>query len=611
MPLSTSAAQPFPASNGQMCSAFQSLPPYGSRGRPGACEDTWNLAIYEAQSRVLELVAKAQPLDRLLKVLITEIEALSEASCSILLLNEAKTHLVLGAAPSFPQGYQDFLESGLLISPKDGTCGPAIFRRQSVEVFDVSTDPLWDSCRDIPLSYGFHAYWSSPILDGDGNPLGTFAMVYSKPQNPTRLDRQLVAAATYLAGIAIERHRADEQLRRLNTDLELQVKQRTVQLQRSLEWEALLNRITDKVRMNLDEVQILQAAVQELGHILGVLACEASIYDPTSGTRTVQYEYSVLPSRIGQVEDLSSFSQFPTCWLQASSPSSERTTVVICLIEDEQRIIGDLCLFKFSEENFEEAEIALTRQVANQCAIALRQARLYAASQQQVSELERLNQLKDDFLSTVSHELRTPITNIKMVGRMLQTNPPEPQRKKYLDILNYECQRESELINDLLDLQRLESSTAELEKTDQLNLTEAIVSLIEPFQARVQQRHQQLTVNLQLGLPLLVTHSSSFERVLSELLNNACKYTPAEGRIEVAVKRFQSGTQFIIRNESSIPSGELERIFQKFYRIPHADPWKQGGTGLGLALVKKLVERLGGTIEVVSCRQWATFILML
>ncbi|MBD2156591.1 ATP-binding protein, partial [Leptolyngbya sp. FACHB-16] len=65
------------------------------------------------------------------------------------------------------------------------------------------------------------------------------------------------------------------------------------------------------------------------------------------------------------------------------------------------------------------------------------------------------------------------------------------------------------------------------------------------------------------------------------------------------------------RNESSIPSGELERIFQKFYRIPHADPWKQGGTGLGLALVKKLVERLGGTIEVVSCRQWATFILML
>lgn len=68
MPLSTSSAQPFPASNGQMRSAFQSLPPYGSGGCLDACDDTWKLAIYEAQSRVLELVAKAAPLDRLLKV---------------------------------------------------------------------------------------------------------------------------------------------------------------------------------------------------------------------------------------------------------------------------------------------------------------------------------------------------------------------------------------------------------------------------------------------------------------------------------------------------------------------------------------------------------------
>ncbi len=603
-----------PLEDGPDQSLLQPLLP--SRGVSCSCSDSheqhsWKLAIHEAQSRVLELVAKAEPLDGLLKVLVQEIEALSEARCSILLLNEAKTHLVLGAAPSFPESYQEFLRNGLPVLEDSGTCGPAICRRQPVKSFDVRSDPLWDSCRDFPLSYGFYAYWSSPILDSYGQPLGTFGMVYSTPQDPSPLDQQLVTAATHLAGIAIERQQADEKLRLLNSHLELQVQQRTAQLQKSLKSEALLNRIIDKVRMNLDEALILQAAVQELGQVLGALACEASIYDPATHTRTVCYEYSVLTSRTGRVDPLEWFPQTPVCWLEPPSQAHKRTTMVTCLIEDEQRIIGDLCLFKPCGENFEQSEIALVRQVANQCAIALRQARLYAASQQQINELEQLNRLKDDFLSTVSHELRTPISNIKMVSKMLQTNPPEPQRSKYLSILEHECQRESDLINDLLDLQRLEASSAELVKDDYLSLPETVAALIEPFQTRAQQQHQELTVSLQLGLRPILTHHSSLTRILSELLANACKYTPANGRIELDIRSTKQGTRFTVRNESPIPSTELDRIFQKFYRIPHADPWKQGGTGLGLALVKKLVERLEGTIKAESCQQWTTFTVTL
>jgi signal transduction histidine kinase len=587
------------------------FPDAGECARSETRENDWKLAIHEAQNRVLELVARAEPLPCLLKILVQEIEALSEAHCSILLLNETKTHLLLGAAPSFPDSYQAVLRKGLPVVDNAGTCGPAICHRKPIETFDVRVDPLWDSCRDFPLSFGFCAYWSSPILDSSGEPLGTFAMVYSRPQHPTQLDRQLVAAATHLAGIAIERQRADEKLRSLNATLELQVQQRTNQLQRSLKFEALLKRITDKVRMNLDEALSLQAAVQELGQVLSCLACEASIYDHATHTRTVRYEYTVLFSRIGRVEALESTTTAPVCWLESPSPAQVRTTVLTCLIEDEQRIIGDLCLFKPCAETFDESEIALTRQVANQCAIALRQARLYAASQQQVNELEQLHQLKDDFLSTVSHELRTPITNIKMVSKMLQTNPLPSQWGKYLSILEYECQREADLINDLLDLQRLEASSSQLVKEDWISLPETIGLLVEPFQARVKQHNQELIVSLQLELSPLLTHRPSFERVLSELLNNACKYTPAEGHIELDIRSTQQGTKFVLRNEASIPANELERIFQKFYRVPHADPWKQGGTGLGLALVKKLVEQLGGTIGVESCKHWSTFTVTL
>jgi signal transduction histidine kinase len=124
--------------------------------------------------------------------------------------------------------------------------------------------------------------------------------------------------------------------------------------------------------------------------------------------------------------------------------------------------------------------MALVKQVCNQCAIAIRQARLYEAAQIQVQELDRLNRLKDDFLSTVSHELRTPMSNIKMATYMLGISlsklgalEKDQSTQRYFKILNDECQRETLLIDNLLDLSRLDA------KTDLL-LTSAFTSVSKP-----------------------------------------------------------------------------------------------------------------------------------
>ncbi|MEX0270626.1 sensor histidine kinase [Leptolyngbyaceae cyanobacterium UHCC 1019] len=111
---------------------------------------------------------------------------------------------------------------------------------------------------------------------------------------------------------------------------------------------------------------------------------------------------------------------------------------------------------------------------------------------------------------------------------------------------------------------------------------------------------------------MLVSDQPSLERVLVELVNNACKYTPPDGHIQVTADSTTSHVQLAIRNSGSeIPETELLRIFEKFYRVPHADPWKRGGTGLGLALVKKLVESLGGSIHVTSSLGQNTFTVRL
>lgn len=253
-------------------------------------------------------------------------------------------------------------------------------------------------------------------------------------------------------------------------------------------------------------------------------------------------------------------------------------------ILDDQGVLGDLWLINRKDYGFSEQDIRLVQQVANQCAIALRQARLYQAATAQVEELEKLNRLKDDFLSTVSHELRTPVTNMKMAIQMLKVAPDSQRRERYLEVLQTECAREAELIDDLLDLQRLETTSYQVQ-IETVSLQDWLPNIIEPFHSRAISRQQSLQVNLSPGLPALSSNCASLKRILAELLNNACKYTSAGGEITLSIhydphplattNNSASVTIFSICNSAEIPEHELSRIFEKFYRLNHADPWKQ------------------------------------
>ena len=179
-------------------------------------------------------------------------------------------------------------------------------------------------------------------------------------------------------------------------------------------------------------------------------------------------------------------------------------------------------------------------------------------------------------------------------------------------------------MNDLLDMRSLEADAYPLDLTP-IEFQDWIPQVIETFQVRFQAQQQNLQLNLPPHLPPIVSDLSSLTRILTELLNNACKYTPAGEHIVVTVQVMStdtedkegeeaaslpcaSGVRISVSNSGvAIPAEELPRIFDPFYRICGNDPWKQGGTGLGLALVRKLVERLQGKINVTSERDWTTF----
>jgi signal transduction histidine kinase len=410
-----------------------------------------------------------------------------------------------------------------------------------------------------------------------------------------------------------------------------QVEQRTNELQTALAFESMLKRITDRVRDSLDENQILQAAVQEMTLVLGLAGCNASLYDLSQGTSTICYEFIHSIPKKRKVAQMDAFPEiyqqlkqglyFQFCSL-LPNPDRGQVALLACpIFVDSQageghqgEVLGDLWLIHDKDHIFNEFEIRLVQQVANQCAIAIRQAKLYQAAQVQVRELEKLNRLKDEFLSTVSHELRTPIANLKMAIQMLKLAPSDEKRYQYMEILEKESAREAELINDLLDLQRLEANYYPV-KPEEIYLQEWIPAQIESFYSRIVNHQQMLSLAMPEDLPVLQSDTHMLRRVVLELLNNACKYTAPGGKIEMKIypsekdldQETPEALLFTIANQAYIPEAELSKIFDKFYRCPNADPWSRGGTGLGLALVQKLVEQLQGHITVQSQDGWTIF----
>lgn len=484
--------------------------------------------------------------------------------------------------------------------------------------------------------------------------------------------------------------------------------------------EESLRHLTGTLLQCLDETEVLHAALQELAVVLEVLCGNTILYhhfcSVSSSVVGLEQPYAS-PSHFGQTStgyEISPSSNLPSLTLvseyvaanldihglvisqdQCFEHLAQRTqgssyqvclplpdliptwhTVFFCpILDDHGGLLGDILMVRPCHTVFNHDEIHFVQQVADQCAIAIRQSKLYQAAQHQVDELERLNQLKDDFLSTISHELRTPMSNIQMGIDSLERHLSQIQAnsiplqaeedaatsalssdqqtlrqqwqmvQQCLSILKDESQREIALIEDLLNLSRLDAG-AEPFLPSSLLLQDWLPHIAEVFTAQMQRQGQRLSLEIPDTLQPITTDFALLERIMTELFQNACKYTPSgeyisvsaslgswqrprEDRKEVrptnslhkysrdtpvsgtASKPFNQNVHSVLRTEPiliiqvsnagvEIESEECDRIFDKFYRIPSNDPWRTRGTGLGLALVKRLVNHLNGTIYATS-----------
>jgi PAS domain S-box-containing protein len=182
------------------------------RGRAGELEQ--EEALLAGENRLLEMIAKGESLPSILDEICRLVEEISRGSlCSILLLDSNGDRLWHGAAPSLPASYIGAF-AGRAIGPRSGPCGRAVYFGKPVIVCDIAADPLGDDYRDLALTHGLRACWSTPIFSSGGKALGSFAVLSLKPRSPTPQHEKIIAQVTHLAAVAIERKRTEQELRR-------------------------------------------------------------------------------------------------------------------------------------------------------------------------------------------------------------------------------------------------------------------------------------------------------------------------------------------------------------------------------------------------------------
>ncbi len=276
------------------------------------------------------------------------------------------------------------------------------------------------------------------------------------------------------------------------------------------------------------------------------------------------------------------------------------------------RTIGMLSVSRTTPDAFGDDEIDLVALLGRLVATAAQNIRAYEAERRRVDELARLSALRADFVSLVSHELRSPMAAVIGASRTLQERwrlLSAEQREAFLALIADETSRLADLVADVLDTSRLEAGTFSYRFED-VDPAELIRDAIES--AMLTQQDVAVVASVTGKLPKIRGDSARLRQVLGNLIDNAVKYSPEDGKVDVRAFAADGGVRISVHDGGpGIPREQQARIFEKFGRVDIPGSSKPG-TGLGLFIARSIAEAHGGTLDVSSVpREGATFILTL
>jgi signal transduction histidine kinase len=557
--------------------------------------------LLAGQTAVFEMIAVGKPLPDVLTALCRLIEQHASAMlCSILLLDGDQ--LRHGAAPSLPPEYCDAID-GIRIGPSIGSCGTAAYTRQPVVVSDVGSDPLWNDFSQLALAHGLRACWSFPILTTDGRCLGTFAMYYRAVRLPEPADWDLIELATHLAGVAIERNRTAEELA-----------QSTLRFAAESQLSTALAHVGREMIASLNMPVLLSRLCQLTTELLACDVADVVLHDTAGDLYVPRASFGYPSEQASALEDLrlsatcfgtllQALDRYGHVQVRTAKVADAKTATLLreygithslyVALRRGTDLIGFLSAgFRGRETAFTAMQERLANGIGQLASMALENARL-------VEELRHASRVKSEFVSTMSHELRTPLSVILGYTDMLHDDGlAGGERSRTLARVRGAALELLEMIEATLNLGRMEAGS-DPAHFEPVAVDELLDELAIEFGALAQRPHTALRWQPTRGV-VVDTDRRKLRIVIKNLVGNALKFTP-EGEVVVHAEVRGDRCALTVRDTGvGIPAERLPVIFEMFRQGDSSDSRSYSGVGLGLYIVQRLLDQLGGQIAVAS-----------
>lgn len=511
----------------------------------------------ESMLNILKLIFAGAPLNEVLSIVVRLIEAQGDGMVNtIFLLDSDGKHIYCAAAPSIP-GFIPAI-GRIPVGPKGASCGTAIYRRQPVYVADIMADPLWDDFRHVVAPFGFRAVWARPLVSSEGQVLGTFASYYRDVRSPSSTDLQLIDNASHIAGIAIERHRYQEELARSEAFL---AEAQRLSSTGSFCWKTAADEITWS-----DEVYRIFEFDRDAPVTLERWASRIHPEDRAEFTEHIArlresgggvvYEYRLaMPD--GSVKYLH-------CVAHGKRQDHDHWEFVGAIQDLTQRRLSEQALSKV------QSELA---HVARVMSLGL-------------------------LTASIAHEVNQPlsgvITNASTGLRMLATDPPNVDgARETLRRTLRDGNRASEVIT------RLRALFAKTDvATESVDLNEATREVVALSLSNLRRDHVTLRLDLADDLPSVTGDRVQLQQVILNLILNAADAmsTIDDRPRELVIKTgHDQGDHVRVTVQDSgvgLASHDLDRLFEAFYTT------KGDGMGMGLSVSRSIIESHCG-------RMWA------
>jgi signal transduction histidine kinase len=519
--------------------------------------------------------------------------------------------LRLAASYNASPALKEFMERNPISPGRHAITARAALERRTVYIPDVQVDPefTYGTKQIDPLG----TVLSVPMLKGN-DLLGVITIYRLEVRPFTGTQISLVETFADQAVIAIENVR-------LFTELEA----RTRDLARSVDELKTLGEVGRAVSSTLDLETVLTTIVSRANHLLGTEA--GAIYEYDEGSELFYLRATqnladdvvemlrAMPLQKGegavgrlaetrepiQIPDITQAGAYRSRVRETLLRTGYRALLAVPLLR-EDHLIGGLVVIRTALGEFSPEIVELLKTFATQSTLALQNARLFREIEAKGRQLEAASQHKSEFLANMSHELRTPLNAIIGFSEVLTERmfgELNEKQDEYLKDIYASGQHLLSLINDILDLSKIEAGRMELEATD-FDLPSAIENALILMRERANRRGVTLGSTLDERLGMIRGDERKVKQVLLNLLSNALKFTPEGGRIDVRAGLHDHVAEMSVTDTGvGIAPEDQEAVFEEFRQVGTADK-KVEGTGLGLALSRKFIELHGGKIWVES-----------